>query len=149
MELVGGETAVMPDVIRGLDLAGTCAGLAAKEAVFDGAAEPGDALVGWRSSGIHSNGLTLAREAATREHAYTDPCPFDGYETVGEALLEPTRIYTDLLDPMRDHGARRGSRYRRRLDQPDAARRESVRRRRRRLRAAARLRVRAVGGERL
>jgi len=106
MLVVGGETAVMPDVIRGLDLAGTCAGLAAKEAVFDGAAEPGDALVGWRSSGIHSNGLTLAREAATREHAYTDPCPFDGYETVGEALLEPTRIYTDLLDPMRDHGVR-------------------------------------------
>jgi phosphoribosylformylglycinamidine cyclo-ligase len=104
MELVGGETAVMPDVIRGLDLAGTCAGLAAKGAVFDGAAQPGDALVGWRSSGIHSNGLTLAREAATRDHAYTDPCPFDGYETVGEALLEPTRIYTDLLDPMREHG---------------------------------------------
>ena len=106
MELVGGETAVMPDVISGLDLAGTCAGLAAKGAVFDGAARPGDALVGWRSSGIHSNGLTLAREAATRDHAYTDPCPFDGYETVGEALLEPTRIYTDLLDPMREHGAR-------------------------------------------
>jgi len=104
MELVGGETAVMPDVIRGLDLAGTCAGLAAKGAVFDGAAQPGDALVGWRSSGIHYNGLTLAREAATRDHAYTDPCPFDGYETVGEALLEPTRIYTDLLDPMREHG---------------------------------------------
>ena len=106
MELVGGETAVMPDVINGLDLAGTCAGLAAKGAVFEGAAKPGDALVGWRSSGIHSNGLTLAREAVTREHAYTDPCPFEGYETVGEALLEPTRIYTDLLDPMRDHGVR-------------------------------------------
>ena len=106
MELVGGETAVMPDVIRGLDLAGTCAGLAAKGAIFDGAAKAGDALVGWRSSGIHSNGLTLAREAATRNHAYTDACPFDGYESVGEALLEPTRIYTDLLDPMRDHGVR-------------------------------------------
>ena len=106
MELVGGETAVMPDVIRGLDLAGTCAGLAAKGAVFDGEATAGDALVGWRSSGIHSNGLTLAREAATRNHAYTDACPFDGYESVGEALLEPTRIYTDLLDPMRDHDVR-------------------------------------------
>ncbi len=106
MELVGGETAVMPDVIRGLDLAGTCAGLAAKGAIFDGAAKAGDALVGWRSSGIHSNGLTLAREAATRNHAYTDACPFDGYESVGEALLEPTRIYTDLLDPMRDHDVR-------------------------------------------
>ncbi|GAB3694640.1 phosphoribosylformylglycinamidine cyclo-ligase [Halorubrum pallidum] len=104
MALVGGETAVMPDVIKGLDLAGTCAGLAPKDGVFDGSARPGDALVGWRSSGIHSNGLTLAREAATREHAYDDPCPFDGYDTLGEALLEPTRIYTDLLDPMRDHG---------------------------------------------
>ncbi len=106
MELVGGETAVMPEVVTGLDLAGTCAGLAAKDAVFDGAAEPGDALVGWESSGIHSNGLTLAREAATRNHAYTDACPFEGYESVGEALLEPTRIYVDLLDPMRAHGVR-------------------------------------------
>ena len=106
LELVGGETAVMPEVVTGLDLAGTCAGLAAKEAVFDGVAEPGDRLVGWRSSGIHSNGLTLAREATTRSHAYADPCPFDGYETLGEALLEPTRIYTDLLDPMRAHGVR-------------------------------------------
>ena len=106
MELVGGETAVMPEVVKGLDLAGTCAGLAAKDAVFDGRARPGDALVGWRSSGIHSNGLTLAREATTRNHAYTDACPFKGYETIGEALLEPTRIYTDLLDPMRDHGVR-------------------------------------------
>ena len=106
IELVGGETAVMPEVVRGLDLAGTCAGLAAKDAVFDGTAEPGDALVGWRSSGIHSNGLTLAREAVTRDHDYTDPCPFGEYDTLGEALLEPTRIYTDLLDPMRDHDVR-------------------------------------------
>ncbi|WP_049982560.1 phosphoribosylformylglycinamidine cyclo-ligase [Halorubrum sp. BV1] len=106
MALVGGETAVMPDVIKGLDLAGTCAGLAPKDGVFDGSAQPGDALVGWRSSGIHSNGLTLAREATTREHAYDDPCPFDGYETLGEALLEPTRIYADLLDPLREHDVR-------------------------------------------
>ncbi|SNR26539.1 phosphoribosylformylglycinamidine cyclo-ligase [Halorubrum ezzemoulense] len=106
VELVGGETAVMPEVVRGLDLAGTCAGLAAKDGVFDGRAEPGDALVGWRSSGIHSNGLTLAREAVTRDHAYADPCPFGDYETLGDALLEPTAIYTDLLDPMREHGVR-------------------------------------------
>ncbi len=106
VELVGGETAVMPEVVRGLDLAGTCAGLAAKDGVFDGSARAGDALVGWRSSGIHSNGLTLAREAVTRDHDYTDPAPFDGYDTLGEALLEPTRIYTDLLGPMREHGVR-------------------------------------------
>ena len=106
LELVGGETAVMPEVIRGLDLAGTCAGLAAKDAVFEGAAEPGDALVGFPSSGIHSNGLTLARTAVTREHDYTDPCPFGDYDTIGGALLEPTRIYTHLLNPMRAHSAR-------------------------------------------
>jgi len=104
VELVGGETAVMPEVVRGLDLAGTCAGLAAKDALFPGRAEVGDALVGVPSSGIHSNGLTLARTAVTREGDYTDPCPFDDYDTLGEALLEPTRIYTDLLDPMREHG---------------------------------------------
>jgi phosphoribosylformylglycinamidine cyclo-ligase len=98
MALVGGETAVMPEVVKGLDLAGTCAGLATEEELFPGEAEVGDALVGWASSGIHSNGLTLAREAATRDGgSYTDPFPYEGYETVGEALLEPTRIYTDLL----------------------------------------------------
>lgn len=102
MHLIGGETAVMPEVVKGLDLAGTCAGLAAKGDVFDGEAQAGDALVGWASSGIHSNGLTLARTAATRSHDYTDPYPYDGYETVGEALLEPTRIYTDLLSPLHD-----------------------------------------------
>ncbi|MFW5948706.1 MAG: phosphoribosylformylglycinamidine cyclo-ligase, partial [Halolamina sp.] len=106
LALVGGETAVMPEVVRGLDLAGTCAGLAAKDAVFPGSADPGDALVGWASSGIHSNGLTLAREAVTREYQYTDPYPGERYETVGEALLEPTALYTDLLDPLREHGVR-------------------------------------------
>lgn len=106
LALVGGETAVMPEVISGLDLAGTCAGLAPKDAVFEGQAQPGDTLVGWRSSGIHSNGLTLAREAATRAGGYDDEYPFEGYDTVGEALLEPTRIYTDLLEPMRAAGVR-------------------------------------------
>ncbi|MFC7175629.1 phosphoribosylformylglycinamidine cyclo-ligase [Halosegnis marinus] len=103
MALVGGETAVMPEVVKGLDLAGTCAGLATDDEVFPGEAEAGDVLVGWASSGIHSNGLTLAREVATRDGgSYTDPFPFDGYDTVGEALLEPTRIYTDLLPALHD-----------------------------------------------
>jgi phosphoribosylformylglycinamidine cyclo-ligase len=106
VKLVGGETAVMPEVIRGLDLAGTIAGLARKDAVFAGEAQPGDALVGWRSSGIHSNGLTLARKAASRHGEYVDEFPYDGYDTIGEALLEPTALYTDLLSPMRDHDVR-------------------------------------------
>jgi len=106
IELVGGETAVMPEVVKSLDLAGACVGLADKDGLFDGAAEPGDTLVGWPSSGIHSNGLTLARTATTKDHAYTDPCPFGGYEAIGAALLEPTRIYTELLTPMRAAGVR-------------------------------------------
>jgi phosphoribosylformylglycinamidine cyclo-ligase len=106
--LVGGETAVMPEVITGLDLAGACVGLAPKSAVFPGEAVVGDALVGFPSSGIHSNGLTLAREAATREHEYDDPFPLDAEmeshegRSVGEVLLEPTRIYTSLLPHLRE-----------------------------------------------
>jgi phosphoribosylformylglycinamidine cyclo-ligase len=103
--LVGGETAVMPDVIRGVDIAGACAGLAPKDALFPGAAQPGDAVVGWPSSGIHSNGLTLAREAVTREHDYDDPFPPNPDRSIGEELLEPTRLYADLLGPLRENDA--------------------------------------------
>jgi phosphoribosylformylglycinamidine cyclo-ligase len=104
--LLGGETAVMPEVIDGFDLAGACVGLAPQEAVFEGTAEPGDALVGVPSSGIHSNGLTLARRAVTRAHDYDEPFPPDEDRTIGEVLLEPTRLYVDLLDPMREHAVR-------------------------------------------
>jgi phosphoribosylformylglycinamidine cyclo-ligase len=120
--LVGGETAVMPEVVKGFDLAGTVAGLATEDDLFPGEAEEGDALVGFPSSGIHSNGLTLAREAAhraaerseagedgaatdgsrDRAPAFDQPFPGDRYETVGEALLEPTRIYAYLLDELRE-----------------------------------------------
>jgi phosphoribosylformylglycinamidine cyclo-ligase len=103
--LLGGETAVMPDVIKGLDIAGTCAGLAPKDAVFPGEARAGDVLVGWPSSGIHSNGLTLAREAATRNYEYDDPFPHDESRTIGEELLTPTRIYTNVLEPLRASSA--------------------------------------------
>jgi phosphoribosylformylglycinamidine cyclo-ligase len=101
--LVGGETAVLPDVITGLDIAGACAGLAPKDALFPGEARPGDALVGWPASGIHSNGLTLAREAVTREHAYTDPFPPAPERSIAAELLTPTRLYTGLLEPLRVH----------------------------------------------
>ncbi|AFK19325.1 phosphoribosylformylglycinamidine cyclo-ligase [Haloferax mediterranei ATCC 33500] len=101
IELVGGETAVMPEVINGLDLAGTCAGLSKKDAIFPGEAEVGDVLVGFPSSGIHSNGLTLARKAATTDGDYDDAWDGDDYDTIGEALLEPTRLYTYLLDDLR------------------------------------------------
>jgi len=102
MALVGGETAVMPEVVKGFDLAGTVAGLATEDELFPGEAQAGDALVGFPSSGIHSNGLTLARQTATAgDGDYDDDYPYEGYETVGEALLEPTRIYAYLLEHLR------------------------------------------------
>ena len=102
VSLVGGETAVLPEVISGFDLAGAAAGLATEDQLLDGEAQEGDVLVGVPSSGVHSNGLTLARKAVTAEHEYTDPLPGTD-QTIGEALLEPTRIYTYLLDSLHAH----------------------------------------------
>lgn len=106
ISLMGGETAVLPEVVTGFDLAGACVGIAQKGELLTGAAAPGDVLVGFPSSGIHSNGLTLARAAATRNHDYTDPFPPDPAISIGEALLTPTALYTDLLPAMHAVDAR-------------------------------------------
>lgn len=102
VNLVGGETAVMPEVIRGFDLAGACLGITQKDAVLNGTASLGDKIIGWESNGIHSNGLTLARKAVTQSHSYSDPFPGTD-RTIGGELLRPTRIYTDLHDPLQTH----------------------------------------------
>ena len=98
--LIGGETASLPGVIKGFDLAGTCLGSVRKDAIVDGRAiQPGDVLIGLASTGIHSNGYSLARKAFERAgHKYTDPWPWAedrAYKgkSIGEVLLEPTRIY--------------------------------------------------------
>ena len=97
----GGEIAEMRDVIRGaapgagFDLAATAVGRVALDAVNTGTAvRPGDSIVGIASSGIHSNGLTLARRVffETADLAVGDHVDDLG-ETVGEALLRPTHIY--------------------------------------------------------
>ncbi len=99
VSMVGGETASLPGIIKGFDLAGTCLAYAKKEDLVTGEAiQPGDVLIGLASSGIHSNGYTLARKAFEQgDHAYTDDWPFDDAEhagkSIGEVLLEPTRIY--------------------------------------------------------
>lgn len=102
VNLVGGETAVMPEVIRGFDLAGACLGITPKDGIVTGHAEPTDQIVGWESTGIHSNGLTLARKAVTKSHDYTDPFP-GADRTIGEELLRPTKIYTDLYPALQEH----------------------------------------------
>lgn len=108
--LVGGETAVLPELVHDFDLAGTAVGFVRKERVVTGRAiRPGDAVVGVPSSGIHSNGLTLARKVLRKaELGYDDPCPWDRGRSLGEELLEPTRIYVKeilaLLRRCRAHG---------------------------------------------
>ncbi|MFO8132320.1 MAG: phosphoribosylformylglycinamidine cyclo-ligase, partial [Thermoplasmatota archaeon] len=89
--IVGGETATLPEVIRGFDLAGTCVAVVEQELPSDIAS--GDVIVGLRSSGLHSNGYTLARKAFTENgYGYHDTLPGSDV-TVGDTLLEPTCIY--------------------------------------------------------
>jgi phosphoribosylformylglycinamidine cyclo-ligase len=111
VEIPGGELAQLPELIRGhpsprgFDLNGACVGLVALDALVTGAAAgPGDALIGLPSSGVHSNGLTLARRALLVDGglALDDRPPELAGASVADALLEPTVIYVRaVLDMLR------------------------------------------------
>jgi phosphoribosylformylglycinamidine cyclo-ligase len=97
VNIVGGETATLKGMINGLDLAGTCLGVQDRKRVVTGdAVVPDDVIVGVSSTGIHSNGYTLARKIATENGGYESELPSG--KTVGEALMTPTRIYSEVLD---------------------------------------------------
>ncbi len=100
MSIVGGETATLPDIVKGFDLAGTCLGMVRKEMIITGEKiRPGDAIIGLPSSGVHSNGYTLVRKIMERSsYSYNDPFPYDNSTTIGDELLIPTRIYMEILD---------------------------------------------------
>lgn len=99
MTIVGGETASLPEIIRGFDLAGTAIGTVDKDRVITGERiRVGDVLVGVPSSGLHSNGYTLARRiVAESKYTFFDPLPGSDL-TIGEELLTPTRIYMEILE---------------------------------------------------
>jgi len=96
MAIVGGETAIVPHLLSndaGLDLVGMAAGIGKeKDLILGDDIRKGDALVGVASSGIHSNGLTLARKILLGEYKLKENVPELG-RSVGEELLEPTRVY--------------------------------------------------------
>ena len=107
--LIGGETAQMPDIYRGpdYDLAGFVVGIVAAADLVDGStASAGDAVIGLPSTGLHTNGYSLARRVLP-EDTWRQPMP-DGGETVGDALLRPHRSYLDdvraLRRALRDEG---------------------------------------------
>ncbi len=105
--LLGGETAILPDVYApgDYDLAGFCVGVAERKEVIDGTAiMPGDAVIGVASSGLHSNGFSLARKIVfdIAGLSANDPVEELG-QTAGEALLKPTQIYVRPVRQVLSH----------------------------------------------
>ena len=93
VEIPGGELAQLGSLVSGPDISGSCFGTVALDAIVDGSAvRPGDPVIGLPSSGIHSNGYTLARAALAGLPLDEDPDGVLG-RPLGEELLEPTEIY--------------------------------------------------------
>ena len=93
IEITGGELAQLGELVRGVDVSGACIGRVALDAIVDGSAvEPGDVVIGLPSTGIHSNGYTLARSALAGIGLDEDPEGRLG-RPLGEELLRPTQIY--------------------------------------------------------
>ncbi len=96
MAIVGGETAILPEVIAGeenaFDLAGMVMGVVKGKPVLGSTIKPGDVILGIESSGLHSNGYTLARKVLLSKYSVDDNADHL-VQTVGEELLIPTKIY--------------------------------------------------------
>jgi phosphoribosylformylglycinamidine cyclo-ligase len=103
MPLVGGETAQLPDLFAtadDYDLSGFIVGVVARADVIDGKrVNAGDALIGLASSGLHTNGYSLARRVLPAA-IWGEPMP-DAAQTIGDALLEPHRSYLDDVRALR------------------------------------------------
>src|SRR5450755_406956 len=105
--LVGGETAILPDFYQpgDYDMAGFCVGVVERERIINGKGiQPGDLVLGLASTGLHSNGYSLVRKIVFDRAVLktTDFVPELG-RTVGEELLEPTRIYVRAVKLILQH----------------------------------------------
>jgi phosphoribosylformylglycinamidine cyclo-ligase len=109
IEIPGGELAQLGEMVKGVDVSGACFGTVALDEVIDGSAvEPGDVIVGLPSSGLHSNGYTLARAALDGVPLNEDPDSRLG-RPLGDVLLEPTEIYVKpILELLRSEVAVHG-----------------------------------------
>ncbi len=104
MMLLGGETAVVPEIVTAYDLGGTALGFfpRGRTPVTGSQLRPGDLLLGIPSSGVHANGLTLVRRLI-REHRIDLASPRAGGSLpIGRELLTPTRIYTGISEALAD-----------------------------------------------
>ena len=110
ISISGGEISQIKEIISGIDLIGACIGHVSLNKVNTGKdIKPGNLIVGLASSGIHSNGLTLARRVLLGETIEEQKSRINEYDqfldqTLGEALLEPTKIYVKPVMEMLDSG---------------------------------------------
>ena len=107
LALLGGETAIMPDSYGkdDYDLAGFAVGVVERKRLIDGSlVSEGDVVLGLASSGLHSNGFSLVRKVIRDAGLGWDACPSElGGTTLGEACLQPTRIYTNAIRGLQSH----------------------------------------------
>ena len=105
--LLGGETAIMPDLYRkgDYDLAGFCVGIVEKDDLIDGSQmEPSDVVIGVASSGLHSNGFSLVRKIVFDIAGLTVRSRVEEFgKSVGQLLLTPTRIYSQPIRRILKH----------------------------------------------
>ena len=107
--LIGGETAEMPGFYPEdeYDLAGFAVGVVDQKDLITGAdIRPGDALIGIASSGVHSNGFSLVRKVFSMDKETLDTYHEELGRTLGEALLEPTKIYVKTMRMLKEAGVR-------------------------------------------
>ena len=98
--MIGGETASLPEIINNFDLAGTGIGIVDVKKIITGEKIiDGDVLIGIESSGIHSNGLSLARKVFFDDNSFNveDKVPHDPNTSIGKELLKPTIIYVNPI----------------------------------------------------
>lgn len=107
LSLLGGETAIMPDMYGtdDYDLAGFAVGVVERKKLVDGhLIAAGDVVLGLAASGLHSNGFSLVRKVISDRGAKWDDRPDElGGETLGDVCLKPTRIYTSAIRAIQSH----------------------------------------------
>ena len=102
--LIGGETAMVGEIVRGIDLGATAAGFfpAGRRPILGDRIRPGDRLLGVPSSGLHANGFTLVRRLVSEGAARLDAPRRGARVPLGVELLTPTRTYTEVVDAVAD-----------------------------------------------